>query len=180
VFDPTIYDNLKVILEGCVYDLDLDGRILVTNRSDRIELATMSRSWSIRFRELQGNGQATAELDLHAALADLAAELLRPAGKEPGCKLEISLHTFILDPDIECPEIEHGLLGLWEGRPRIKQQLSFEMPLRDEGYALCVTLDFGRKLDESNAEDFPRLVEATVRSLHWLNRYTAARGGAAT
>ncbi|MDF0725751.1 hypothetical protein PY093_03360 [Cytobacillus sp. S13-E01] len=39
MFDPTIFDNLKVVIEGEVYDLDLTGDFLVTNRSDSIDIA---------------------------------------------------------------------------------------------------------------------------------------------
>ncbi len=34
MFDPTAFDNLKVIVEGAVYDFDLHGDILVTDRKD--------------------------------------------------------------------------------------------------------------------------------------------------
>lgn len=36
MFDPTAFDNLKVIVEGAVYDFDLHGDILVTDRKDMI------------------------------------------------------------------------------------------------------------------------------------------------
>ena len=32
MFDPTIYDNIKVVLEGAVYDLDLEGKIIITTK----------------------------------------------------------------------------------------------------------------------------------------------------
>jgi hypothetical protein len=176
LFDPTIYDNLKVVLEGSVYDLDLEGRILVTNRSDRIELATMSRCCSFRFREQPETGPAQAEIGLSASLADLAAELLRPSGGAPGCELDIAFETRVLDPDTQCPVIERELLSIWDHRPQVRQRLSFELPQREEGYADRITLRFGRKLDENQAEDFPQLVGFALRSLQWLNRYAARQG----
>ena len=33
MFDPTIYENLKVVFEGAVYDLDLDGHLTVGDRT---------------------------------------------------------------------------------------------------------------------------------------------------
>jgi hypothetical protein len=176
LFDPTIYDNLKTVLEGCVYDLDLEGKILVADRSDRIELATMSRRCSLRFREQRASA-ASAEIGLSASLADLAAELLRPGGDAPGCELHIAFETRVLDPDASCPVIERELLAIWEHRPIVRQRLSFELPLSEDGYEACISLHFGRKLDESNADDFPRLVDVTLRSLRWLNRYAAGQGG---
>ena len=63
MFDPTIFDNMKVILEGYVYDLDFAGKIVVTGRMDRIEMSTMSRTYGIRFKE-QGDGECSAEVGL--------------------------------------------------------------------------------------------------------------------
>ena len=52
MFDPTIFDNLKVVAEGAVYDLDLQGEILITNRIDQVDLATLSRYYAITFRKI--------------------------------------------------------------------------------------------------------------------------------
>jgi hypothetical protein len=175
LFDPTIYDNLKTVLEGCVYDLDLEGHILVTNRIDRIELATMSRCCAIRFREQKAPG-ASAQIGLNASLADLAAELLARKGEPPGCELDISFHTRVLDPDFDCRVIEQELLTIWDRRPSIEQELTFRYPQQSDGYDNRIALRFGRKLDESNADDFPRLVDVTVRSLRWLNQYASSGG----
>lgn len=47
MFDPTAFDNLKVIVEGAVYDFDLHGDILVTDRKDMMDLASLSRIYHI-------------------------------------------------------------------------------------------------------------------------------------
>ncbi|MCV9888442.1 hypothetical protein [Metabacillus halosaccharovorans] len=47
MFDPTVFDNLKVVIEGYIYDMDIDEQISVTDRSDIIDLAKMSRQYSI-------------------------------------------------------------------------------------------------------------------------------------
>ncbi|PQP87056.1 hypothetical protein CPT76_26000, partial [Paenibacillus sp. AR247] len=76
MFDPSIFDNLKVAVENLVYDLDnLDGVVRVTGRDDRMEMSVMSREFAIRFVR-SGNEAVTAEIGLAASLADLAAELL--------------------------------------------------------------------------------------------------------
>lgn len=175
LFDPTIYDNLKVVLEGCVYDFDLEGHILVTNRIDRIELATMSRCYAIRFRE-QKAAAASAQIGLSASMADLAAELLARKGEPPGCELDISFSTRVLDPETDCRIIEQELQHIWERRPVFEQELTFRYPQPTEGFDNRIVLRFGRKLDESNADDFPRLVDVTLRSLRWLNKYAAETG----
>lgn len=50
MFDPTVFDNLKTVLEGAVYDLDLEGVILVINRNDLVDLAHFSRTYKITFQ----------------------------------------------------------------------------------------------------------------------------------
>lgn len=52
MFDPTAFDNLKVIVEGAVYDFDLHGDILVTDRKDMMDLASLSRIYHISFHNL--------------------------------------------------------------------------------------------------------------------------------
>ncbi|WP_062356571.1 hypothetical protein [Bacillus kwashiorkori] len=50
MFDPTAYENLKVVLEGNVYDFDLEGKIVVIERNDIVNLADLSRSFTITYR----------------------------------------------------------------------------------------------------------------------------------
>ena len=49
LFDPTAFDNMKVVLEGAVYDRDILGDILVVNRDDLINLASLSRQFTMEF-----------------------------------------------------------------------------------------------------------------------------------
>ncbi|TDL34793.1 hypothetical protein E2R51_03475 [Jeotgalibacillus sp. S-D1] len=74
MFDPTAFDNLKTVLEGTIYDRDLDGTISITNRSDYVDIATLSRSYSISFHT--ANKEIEAEMSLKSDLKKLAVELL--------------------------------------------------------------------------------------------------------
>lgn len=65
MFDPTIYENVKVVLEGELYDRDLDGEITITNRSDLVDLATLSRTYVVAFEE---NSKVSSTINLHASL----------------------------------------------------------------------------------------------------------------
>ncbi len=77
MFDPTAFDNMKVVIEGAIYDLDLDGEINIIDRNDLINLAKMSRSFDVSFK-LPGNKtrQVIAKIILKSNLENLAAELL--------------------------------------------------------------------------------------------------------
>ena len=74
MFDPTAFDNVKTVLEGTVYDRDLDGTIVITNRSDLIDIASLNRIFSITFYSTEKSIEA--EMSLKADLKKLAAELL--------------------------------------------------------------------------------------------------------
>ncbi len=50
LFDPTAFDNMKVVLEGAVYDRDILGDILVVKRDDLVNLATLSRQFMMEFQ----------------------------------------------------------------------------------------------------------------------------------
>lgn len=83
MFDPTVFDNLKVVVEGYFYDMDMEHQISVTDRSDIIDLATMSRRYSIAYKGLL-NKRKTAKLQIDMPHHELSGELLQTK-KNPGC-----------------------------------------------------------------------------------------------
>lgn len=172
MFDPTIYDNIKVVLEGAVYDLDLDGKILITRREDLVDLSSMSRTYAIEFAR-KIDKPSKAEINLHVHLSDLAAEILENPTAKPGCTLTIKLFTKVKNPEIECKHIEEQLSLIWEHRPLISQLLSYKYGLHPIAYHNQITLSFGRKIDESHLDDFPHLIGYAADSLAWLDE----RGG---
>jgi len=179
LFDPTIYENLKVVLEGAVYELDLAGAILVTGREDLVDLASMSRTYKLTFvltSEEQGKPAVQAELVLHSGLRDFAAEQLKEHGSEPGCSFGISFGMpFGTLPDLtlRCSEAEGILDRVWGGRFPVLQTVSQTIGAGASLYRSTARLDFGRRFGEDVAEDFASLTDYTVRSLseleEWLN-----------
>lgn len=168
MFDPTIYDNIKVVLEGAVYDLDLDGKIIITRREDQVDLSSMSRTYAIEFAR-KIDKPSKAEINLHVHLSDLAAEILENPTAKPGCTLTIKLFTKVSAPETECTHIKEQLSEIWEYRPQITQLLSYEFGLLPISYHNQITLSFGRKIDESHIDDFPHLIDYAADSLAWLD-----------
>ncbi|QQZ07702.1 hypothetical protein [Heyndrickxia vini] len=76
MFDPTAYENMKVVVEGAAYDMDLDGLIKVIDRKDIVDLATLSRWYEITYC-LNHSSEICAKLRLEAKLNQLATELLQ-------------------------------------------------------------------------------------------------------
>lgn len=169
MFDPTIYENLKVVFEGAVYDLDLGGQIVVIHRSDCIDLAAMSRSYAVRYR--MKDGRCSAEIRLSAGLVDLAGEKLEWRNALPGCKLEILFSLMLHNPVTACKNIQDILEQIWDPNAAIVQTLSYRFG--DDGSRcsneICVRFD--RKIGEGQVDDIPDLLEHTVRTLRQLEPY---------
>lgn len=192
MLDPTIYENIKVVIEGAIYDLDLEGSLFVTRRSDQIDLSSMSRSYVIQFKLRCGDkstdcndnealndplSEVFAELRLHAGLKDLASEILElKRGEQPGCQLEVVFITNVTDVQKQCQFIQKALNEVWGTDVKITQSISYTyMDASQEQQELIpcrveVTIDFNRKINEDQVEDIESLMAHVMRSLEKLNQ----------
>lgn len=188
MFDPTVYENLKVVLEGAVYDRDLDGSVLVTGREDWVNLAVMARSYRIAFQladraaDASGSAEASqggadrpveAELVLSTELADLASEILELDTETPGCSLVVSFRMKLqAGQPVEpvCQDILASMRRLWGGRFGVQQTLSFEYGEEPAAMTNRIRLLFGRRFGEEVAEDFAQILDHTVLALRELER----------
>lgn len=173
MFDPTIFENIKVVLEGSIYDLDLRGLIQVTNRVDSIDLSRMSRWFQLEFK-LAEKDKIKAAIHLKADTYDLAGEILELHEGEPsssiGCEITVILYTFVEDPE-ECSSIEETLLKIWSYRPVITQEVSFiyqSGSAKSDDFKIKIMLDFKRKINESNMEDIEEILTHIIRSMSAL------------
>lgn len=91
MFHPLVFDNIRVVLEGAVYDRDFEGAITITNRSDVMDMATFHRQFQIEFKLADQHEHTTAvraEMQLRTQLADIAAEQLeQPLTDHIGCTI---------------------------------------------------------------------------------------------
>ncbi len=168
MFDPVIFENLKVALENQLYDLDnLDRKIRITGRKDRLDLATMSREFALFF-QLNGSGRVTSEVHLEAPLADLAAEILETKETAPGCWLTLRYHLQVSDVPKQCGLIERVLTQVWEPELPPKQTLSFVYGPAPSLYDNMAEIRFDRKINEDQMNDLPDLIDHLLRSLRIL------------
>ncbi|MFS0556087.1 hypothetical protein [Brevibacillus sp. 179-C9.3 HS] len=184
MFHPLIFDNIRVVLEGAVYDRDFEGAITITSRSDVMDMATFHRFFQIEFKLADQNENTEAvraQMQLRTNLADIAAEQLeQPLTEHVGCT--ICIHFYLQmqnDRDVptEAREITSILNDIWGQRPYITQKLSakleehrIEWPPKQ--ITNQVTLDFHRKIDEGNIDDLNELIDHTVQSLRKLQLHT--------
>jgi len=189
MFDPTIYDNLKIIVEGAAYDVE-DLGFYVFHRADLVDLASMSREFQIGL--VQQNKKSALhpypqlQVRLRSGLDDFAAELGNghiDAATSYGCHIAIlyAIPMRSIDRAAEqLQELEQLLRSIWSDTPAITHQLRCDVsnlrgvdrspvPLNDLGRWIgWLELTFDRKIDESNADDLSRLMEHAVAGLKLL------------
>ncbi|GGF94971.1 hypothetical protein [Paenibacillus aceti] len=158
MFDPTIFENLKVVLEGTVYDLDLRGQLHVVGRQDRVELSTMSRYYALRFC-LPEKKQIHAELRLWADTADLAAEIMELSQHKPGCSMQPVFYIPVRHPEEECPRIVRYAEEIWGARYEPLLEIRTVYGNKEAPHLLKLSLQFHRKFGEEIVDDFDSLLE---------------------
>lgn len=177
LFDPTIYENLKVVLEGSVYDLDLCGQIQVIGRNDRIELSTMSRYYALRFI-IPNRPQYTAEIRLWADTMDLAGEILeiQPQVEESyGCQLQpvFFYNVYRNNIESECEKTRSIAIEIWGTHVHLEQKISYaynhSSDLASQEATQEITVSFRRKFGEEVVEDLPQMVDHMIMMLDRLN-----------
>ncbi|MFD2612250.1 hypothetical protein [Paenibacillus gansuensis] len=169
MFDPTVFDNVKVVFEGSVYDLDLEGLIDVTGRNDIMDLSLFSRTYRVRFR-LKGSNGTEAELLLGADLANLASEILEQSGPVPGCTLSVRFAFQTGTPEISCAEAERLIRGIWGEEYKLTQQVKYSFGERQALYHIQAELHFHRLFTESLIEDIPELLSHVMLTLQQLDK----------
>lgn len=168
MYDPTIFDNLKVAVENYVYDLDnLDARVAITDRIDRLEMAVMARVFALQFGLSNGSG-ITAEIRLEASLKDLAAEILEEKGAAPGCRLRLRFFLPLDEVERKCARVERGIIDIWQPDLPPTQMISYLYGERVPSYQNEIEVQFNRKIAEEQMGDLPELIEHMVTTLEML------------
>lgn len=168
MFDPTVFDNLKVAFENELYDWDnLEQRIAISGRKDTVELSVMEREFKLQFhlpdaREIKG------EVRLYASLRNLAAEILEQSEIEPSCLL--SVYFYMAVEEEKCQEIDELLREIWEPAVTISQTLSYVYGEQASKKMNTIELDFIRHINEEQMGDIPELVQYMIESLEKLVR----------
>lgn len=167
MFDPTVFDNLKVAFENGLYDLDnLDRAIDITDRKDTLDMAVMSRQFAVSFR-LAGEEAVTAQFVLDYSLRDLAAEILEQQGETPACGLRLRFFMNV-SGEAECEDIERRIVDIWQPERKPVQTLSRIYGSGQAHYSNSVELHFHRRIHEDQMEDIPELLEHAIRTMESL------------
>ncbi|OAB26587.1 hypothetical protein PMSD_25755 [Paenibacillus macquariensis subsp. defensor] len=165
MYDPTVYENLKVAFENTLYDLDnLDGIIHISHRMDRMEMSVMSREFAIQF-VLAEHREISAEIALEASLQDLAAEILELPGENPACTLRLRFVMEMENVETQCDQIAQLLPQIWESSVTPTQTLSYVYGQERMLFTNTIEVRFQRKINEDQMEDVPEVVDHVIRTL---------------
>jgi hypothetical protein len=171
MFDPTAYENLKVVIEGAVYDKDLNGEIYVTDRQDLINLATLARRYEISFINHGATAQrVTATWMLEARLENLAAELLESAlsEKRAGCHVSVKF-TCIHSNDLSYYQKINAILKeIWGTNRQIDQRIQLNPFDMKKDITNEITICFNRLIYENQIQDLTSMIDFIIQSLRAL------------
>lgn len=163
MFDPTAFDNLKVIIEGAMYDRDLAGELMVIDRNDWLNVAKLSRSYNITIQRTK-KARVSAKLRLHAGLTELAAELIH--SEESGVFIQIDFQVGQQPDDVDVLEILKGIWG--HDRKYVTTTVSEGQP--PSRNAVTYSIHFERIIYEDQVDDLLEMVEFVLLTLTQLEK----------
>lgn len=169
MFDPTVFENLKVAFENKIYDLDnLEQKISITNRLDRMELSVLARDFASEFT-LIGKPDVAVEIVLKASLKDLSDEILERTTLNLGCSLFVRFKKQIHTVPEQCEQIDKVLKKNWEDEIKIVQQISYIYQEESLTYLDNIEMEFLEKINEGHIRDIDVFLKHILETLEELN-----------
>ncbi|OUM49321.1 hypothetical protein BW425_07850 [Bacillus pseudomycoides] len=172
MFDPTAFENLKVIVEGAVYDFDLHGDILVTDRKDMMDLASLSRIYHISFQlteQFKPLVEATFSLSVDAK--NLSGEILEVPQFIPGCELKLQFAFPLQHPETDCQEIESLVQSIWGKERMITQEISYEYNKQAISYHNKVEVLFQKAITEDHVDDLITVISHMIETVRTIQHF---------
>ncbi|MGG0258336.1 hypothetical protein ABEY48_13975 [Bacillus mycoides] len=172
MFDPTAFENLKVIVEGAVYDFDLHGDILVTDRKDVMDLASLSRMYSISFQLTETfKTMVEATFSLSVDAKNLSGEILGVPQFIPGCEMKLEFSFEMEQPEIGCEEIETLLHSIWGKERMITQKISYEYNKQAISYHNKVEVLFQKSITEDHVDDLIAVISHMIETVRTIQHF---------
>ncbi|MGN1401047.1 MAG: hypothetical protein ACI4XL_06060 [Bacillus sp. (in: firmicutes)] len=172
MFDPTAYENFKIIIEGSVYEMDFSEEILVIDRSETVDLAKLCRTFTIDYRLKEQDG-TTGRITVRAPIRQLAAELLVHDEPQIGAFIEVHFLTKAgkLPTDQYIGRLTDSLRSIWgPDRDYYTAVQSYYLNGEKTGYKIKSTVSFKRLITEKQADDLYEIIRFGSRTLEELNK----------
>lgn len=165
--DPTIFENMKVVLQGAVYDLDLSRLIHIHDRCDRIDLSNMSRRFAVEFHE-PDYAHIMASIELEASFEELSAEIHAIKPERAGLRLFINFKRLHLTEKEDWQRLHDQVVAAWGERPYISHAWIQHWSGDSSTYEHRMKLDFMRQINEEHLSDIPEMLERILETLRLL------------
>lgn len=172
MFDPTAFENMKTVVEGAIYDKDLDGLFTILDRNDHMNLSKLSRTYDITFA-LKNQTNAKIIFEITANLQNLAAELLSidKSNHLIGAQVTIRIvmrHEYKLSI---CQELQDRMEKIWGMEHPIVQEIRFDPLHFDNIVDNCTAIHFNRVVMEEQMDDLISMIDYMEESLWNLNSF---------
>lgn len=174
MFDPTAFDNMKVVLEGALYDRDIFGEIVITDRNDLMNMAKMSRYFDVSFKLPESKGNAvSAKIMVESKLINLAAELLQGSLSESqsGCQIKLQFYLEGISMQENFQSIERILLDIWGETRKITLSIQYYPLDKAKKIKYVVTVDFDRLISEDQMDDLVEMTEFMITTIQHLQSF---------
>jgi hypothetical protein len=155
MFDPTAYENMKVVMDGFFYDMDLEGKISIINRNDIVNLANLSREYSVQFQLKDARKEYLATFFIKAGLENLATELLQLDLKPTriGCLIELEFVVSHPNDLLYFNKIDTQLKQIWGEKRTFQQCAQFNPFSMGPNIENRITIGFNRLIMEEQIDD---------------------------
>lgn len=173
MFDPTAFENLKVVIEGALYDQDFCGDIVIIDRNDFINTAKLSRKYEITFtKRLEDADTIICTLVLEAGLENFAAELLESLEDDrlSGCNLLIKFSLKHRNDLLIFKRIEEVLTFIWGQDRTIHQSVITNPFIKEKFIKNEIMVGFNRLIYEDQIDDLIFMIEYMVNSIDEMRK----------
>ncbi|MBY6035738.1 hypothetical protein KUV80_03700 [Fictibacillus nanhaiensis] len=173
MYHPSVYDNLKVVLEGAVYDLDFSGAVEIINRKDIVDLAVIERKYSIDFIVAGISENFKGKLTLSTNLEKYATEKLQENPEAAGSMLAIHIETPVYEIETDCKQLQAILKKWTEGdlKGDIQQKLTYIYGESRNVFHNSISIQLQKPVSEEEPERFSLVLEQVIQSIKEMNDY---------
>jgi hypothetical protein len=173
MYHPSVYDNLKVVLEGAVYDLDFSGEIEIVDRKDIMDHAIIEKNYSIDFVVAEVGESMRGSITLTATLEDLATEKLKDNPDGAGSRLSIRIKTPVYEIETDCKQLQ-SILKKWtvgDLKGDIQQKLTYIYGEPRDVFSNTISIQLHKRVAEEEPERISLVMEQVLLSMKEMNDY---------
>lgn len=182
MFDPTAFENMKVVVEGAVYDHDFYGDLTVTNRKDLVDLANLSRQFimEMELKTYQARYPVIGVVSICADLVNLSAELLpNQSPFNEGSMITVALKIPCQLEGIKGGELLNVLEGIWGNSRRLELINSRYRDNKNSelSYSTECKISFGRLIKEEQMDDLTDMLDTLIETLKKMDVFLKTEKG---